>query len=56
MQTELDKKYLILVGYFYHVNVEWKVLHLSDTYSLGEMSHLIKETPKFLFYDNRMSS
>ena len=41
MQANWDENYLIQVGYFSHVNAEWKVPHSGDSSHLGEVFHLI---------------
>ena len=40
MQANWDEKYLTQVGYFSHINLEWKVSRSGDKSHIGEMSHL----------------
>ena len=41
MQANWDETYLTQVGYFFHVNVWWKIPHSGETSQLGEISYLI---------------
>ena len=40
MQADWDEKYLTQVGYFSHVNAEWKVRHSGETSHRGEVFYL----------------